>query len=65
MISSIDGKGVYRRREFRGRGVRRASFAGLCLLQPDENGMVEQPPSGQLRFNEILNEYLVERANHR
>jgi hypothetical protein len=43
MISSIDGKGVYRRREFRGREVRRASFAGLCLLQPDENGMVEQP----------------------
>jgi hypothetical protein len=65
MISwSMDGKGVYRDEHSEGQ-VPPGLARGLVLLQPDENGMAEQPPSGQLRFNEILNEYLVELANHR
>lgn len=40
---SMDGKGVYRPDEHSGGPVPPGLARGLVLLQPDENGMAEQP----------------------
>jgi hypothetical protein len=54
MISwSMDGKGVYREEHSEG-PVSPAWLAGLSSCSPTKTVWRSSPPSGQLRFNEIL-----------